>query len=539
MIAISRRAVYAIAAGIVLVIILVILISGCSYPVRNFDLQVLNSNAGYRWQNLGADDMPDTLVIVSASGGGTRAATLELGTLRALDHTVLPSGKRLSEEVDMISSVSGGSVTAAYFALHGRAALQTSWPDKNPLPYDLENRFIRRSGTNALIMDAINPIEWVRLSTPARERIDVLIDYFDRTLFTEGETYGTLLKARRRPFLILNAADMVEGQPFPFTQQMFDLLCSDLLRTKLSVGVASSAAFPLALSPVTLKNYSRCAAQDKQADWPPAWVQSEVRTDWQTTDRQDIVGRGRAEAAYAFGVPRTPADSASKSVLADPRTTPLVDQIGMAPVKKAYVHLLDGGIADNLGVGEPYRTLTQQGMSAPFFNLIATGSIKRILFVMVNSRSAASSTLDGKPNTPGLVDMLEGTTGASIDRASVGAAQRLRTLLEHSFDDEAALLEAQHKPGAENFRTVADNTSLVSIDFDAIPDATCRLRFHNIGTNWGMTDQEVTAVLDVGEALTMDDLQFQKAKAALRATVDSGLPDMKKACKEIAPAQGQ
>src|SRR4029077_20054703 len=151
----------------------------------------------------------------------------------------------------------GGSVTAAYFALHGRAALQTSWPNKDPLPFDLESRFIRRSGTNALIMDAINPIEWVRLSTPARERIDVLIDYFDRTLFTEGETYDTLLKARRRPFLILNAADMVEGQPFPFTQQMFDLLCSDLLRTKLSVGVASSAAFPLALSPVTLKNYSR------------------------------------------------------------------------------------------------------------------------------------------------------------------------------------------------------------------------------------------------------------------------------------------
>jgi len=109
MITISRRMVYAIAAGIVLAIILAISISGCSYPVRNFDLQVLNSNAGYRWQNLGADDMPDTLVIVSASGGGTRAATLELGTLRALDHTVLPSGKRLSEEVDMISSVSGGS----------------------------------------------------------------------------------------------------------------------------------------------------------------------------------------------------------------------------------------------------------------------------------------------------------------------------------------------------------------------------------------------------------------------------------------------
>ncbi|MEI9931522.1 MAG: patatin-like phospholipase family protein [Rhizomicrobium sp.] len=312
--------------------VLAISISGCAYPVRNFDLQTISDKDGYRWNNLPSDDMPDTLIIVSASGGGTRAATLELGTLRALDRTMLPSGKRLSEEVDVISSVSGGSVTASYFALHGRDALQTNWPNKPALPYDLESKFIRRSGTDALILDVLNPIEWVRLSTPSRERIDVLIDYFDHTLFPKGETYGTLLDAHRRPFLVLNSADMVEGQPFPFTQEMFDLLCSDLSRTKLSVGVAASAAFPIAFSPVTLKNYSRCAAQDPLADWPPAWAQSEVRTDWQTTDRQDIVGRGRTEAAYAFGVPRTPQDSLSKSVLADPRTTPLVDGIGAEPV---------------------------------------------------------------------------------------------------------------------------------------------------------------------------------------------------------------
>jgi NTE family protein len=536
---VTRRMGYAIAGGIVLAIILAITITGCSYPVRNFELKAISGSAGYRWANLPPDDMPDTLVIVSASGGGTRAATLELGVLRALDHTLLPSGKRLSEEVDMISSVSGGSVTAAYFALHGRAALQTSWPDTNPLPYDLENRFIRRSGTRALIFDVLNPLEWVRLSTPSRERIDPLIDYFDRTLFTKGETYDTLLKARRRPFLVLNAADMVEGIPFPFTQAMFDLLCSDLSRTKLSVGVATSAAFPLALSPVTLKNYSHCAAQDAVPDWPPAWVKTEAETDWQGTDTPEIVGRGRAEAAYAFGVPQKPQDSKSRSPFPDPRSG-MIDQIGARPIKKAYIHLLDGGIADNLGVAEPYRTMTQQGMSAPFFNLIRNGTVKRILFVMVNSRSAASSRLDRRPDTPGIVDMLQGTTGASIDNASIGAAHRLRELLYHAFEEEAASLKAQGNDAvAANFQTVADNTSLVSVDFDAIPNATCRQRFHNIGTNWGMSDEEVTAVLDVGEAMTANDPQFRKAAAALGASIDPHLPTLGKACSEVPHNENQ
>ncbi|MEI9931521.1 MAG: hypothetical protein WDM89_13540 [Rhizomicrobium sp.] len=201
--------------------------------------------------------------------------------------------------------------------------------------------------------------------------------------------------------------------------------------------------------------------------------------------------------------------------------------------KKAYIHLLDGGIADNLGVSEPYRMLTQQGMAAPLFNMISTGTIKRILFVMINARSAASSDLDKKPDTPGIIDMLEGTTGAAIDRATVGAAQRLRALLQHSFEDEAEYLKAQGRANAVNFQTVADNTFLVSVDFDAIADATCRQRFHNIGTNWGMKDKEVDAILDVGEALTTGDPQFKKAASVLGATVDPGLPDLNKACSEV------
>src|SRR6185437_7160412 len=97
--------------------------------------------------------------------------------------------------------------------------------------------------------------------------------------------------------LILNAADMVEGVPFSFTQNNFDLLCSDLSKVKLSTAVAASAAFPVALSPVTLKNYSRCPAQPA-ADWPPQWVTSEAKTNWY--DNAERAARGRVQLAYAL-----------------------------------------------------------------------------------------------------------------------------------------------------------------------------------------------------------------------------------------------
>ena len=98
----------------------------------------------------------------------------------------------------------------------------------------------------------LNPVSLAQLSTAGRERIDLLIDYLNKQLFRDL-TYAALHDGKPHPLLILNAADMVEGVPFPFTQRKFDLLCSDLTQFPLATAVASSAAFPIALSPVTLE----------------------------------------------------------------------------------------------------------------------------------------------------------------------------------------------------------------------------------------------------------------------------------------------
>ena len=49
---------------------------------------------------------------LALSGGGYRAAAYHIGTLRALHQL------GILDKVDVISSVSGGSITAAYYALN-------------------------------------------------------------------------------------------------------------------------------------------------------------------------------------------------------------------------------------------------------------------------------------------------------------------------------------------------------------------------------------------------------------------------------------
>ena len=73
-------------------------------------------------QRLSLEEKPDSrsdelLLILTFSGGGTRAAALAFGVLQTLaDTQIVVNGqkRRLLDEVDVISSVSGGSFTAVY-----------------------------------------------------------------------------------------------------------------------------------------------------------------------------------------------------------------------------------------------------------------------------------------------------------------------------------------------------------------------------------------------------------------------------------------
>src|SRR5262245_63984032 len=94
------------------------LLAGCaSFPAPNPPLARYAPDAGYRFERLERGDNSDDLfVIVSFSGGGTRAAALAYGVLEALRDTRIEwQGRKVSllDEVDVISSISGGSFPAA------------------------------------------------------------------------------------------------------------------------------------------------------------------------------------------------------------------------------------------------------------------------------------------------------------------------------------------------------------------------------------------------------------------------------------------
>ena len=205
----------------------------------------------------------DTFVAATFSGGGMRAASLAYGALTALRDTTIgpqpsnsitPPGKKvLLSEVDFVSSVSGGSVTATYWALHGTSEEFNKF----------EHKFLKREVQTDLITRILDPVSLLKLLGTAYSRSDALIDYYEETLFGQA-TYRDLLdltlRNQDRPYLIVNATDMDTRSLFPFVQLQLDLVCEDLTKLKLAKAVAASTAYPLAFPAIALENKSLSSA---------------------------------------------------------------------------------------------------------------------------------------------------------------------------------------------------------------------------------------------------------------------------------------
>jgi len=232
------------------------LLAGCASfgVIDNQPLEPAAEQAGYTLDNFvrNLDPRSDELSLALAfSGGGTRAAALAYGVMQELrDTRVVLNGQERSllEAVNVISSVSGGSFASAYYGLYGERLFK-----------DFESRFLRRNIEGALLRSLFNPLQWFS----SHDRTETAVSYYQQNLFGEA-TFADLIR-KDSPLILINTSDLASGERFTFTQEYFDLLCSDLGSFSLARAVTASSAVPVVFDPVVVENFSGCARQYQQA----------------------------------------------------------------------------------------------------------------------------------------------------------------------------------------------------------------------------------------------------------------------------------
>ncbi len=172
--------------------------------------------------------------MLAFSGGGTRAAALAYGVLEELrDTTVIIDGqpRRLLDEIDTISSVSGGSFTSAYYGLYGERTFE-----------DFKEVFLTQDIEHELVLGLFNPLRWFG----SEGRTEMAVDLYDEKIF-HGATFADMQRAGG-PLILINASDLAYGVRFSFVQEYFDLLCSDINTFPVARAVTASSAVPIAVS---------------------------------------------------------------------------------------------------------------------------------------------------------------------------------------------------------------------------------------------------------------------------------------------------
>jgi len=418
----------------------------------------------------------DTVLVVSFSGGGVRASALAYGVLRELDRDRPTDGGSLLDDVAVVSSVSGGSVTAGWFALHGKS----DWAR-------LE-RFLYTDNMREMTLRALNPLRAVKVLSPNVSRIDLEDHYFRDMLFGEA-TMGDVAR-RDGPLVILNATDMSAGQVFPFTQDMFDSLCADLSQFPVATAVTASAAFPIALTPVTLKNHSglpECTA-------PPA--PSTTVREGLTPGEEWLALERLKRARWLDSMRRHTATGAD------------------APYRPIdYVHLLDGGLADNLG-----QTSLAQAFVDRLGLLTAKGKT-RLVWIVVNARSDAPSGLDRDGDTPGEIAQISAVTSVPIDGKSAATAGLVANTLAWIDADLRAYHQTCRTLGSDGCARLypfgppqAPVVYRVTVDFDQIPDAQrdLRNRLKTSATSWTLPKSTIDELIASGGTLLRAHPCFQR-----------------------------
>lgn len=381
--------------------------------------------------------------LLTFSGGGTRAAAMAYGVLaelRATEVVINGQSRRLIDEIDFISSVSGGSFTAAFYGLYGDRLFESF--EQDFLRYDIEKHLVR---------GLFNPIHWFE----SKGRTDRAIEYYQKTLF-HGSTFADMMKPGR-PMIIINASDLAYGIRFSFIQEYFDFLCSDLASFPVANAVTASSAVPVLFNPVVIENYNSCG--DSMSFWP---ADAEERA------------RENFEFATLYEELNTYLDK---------------DQ-------RKYIHLVDGGITDNMGLRALPDVISISGGAAEFLAHVRKQPPEKILLISVNASTGPITDMDQSPEQPSTLAAMSAATNTEILR----------------YDDATLdLIESRLNLWAKQFSTPETTITpyFLQVSFNQVQEPQLRRFLDAIPTSFDLSDEQVDRLITSGRMLLRENPRFK------------------------------
>lgn len=449
-----------------LVIVLLFIVSaGCSFKGKITNPPVVAlPDQEYRYSfanHINDNGIGNILFILAFSGGGTRAAALSYAVLEELRDTIYEKDGqqlRLLDEVDRISSVSGGSFTAAYYGLFG-----------DEIFADYKDVFLYKDVEGELKSRILGLFDMMGRTFSSESRTEDAIEYYDRDIF-RGRTFADL-KNSGNPYVLINATDLNAHTQFVFSQRQFDFFCSDLSDIKVARAVAASSAVPVLFHPVLVKRHSDCNLT--KPDWLVEAEQEALRT-------KNI----RLEEL-----------TQSMSFYLDDKKPP-------------YATLVDGGVSDNLGLRAIYRNLMLSGGAVElYYSQNNPPPIDHIAILVVNASTTAVTDIGKSQEIPSAFDVITAVTDIQL--------HLYNTETNSVMKDELVNLVQVLSESDTNI-----NPYFIEVNIEDVKDPEELLYLNQIPTSFYLEKEQADKVIDAGRTLLRNNEQYIKLLTNIGAHPD-------------------
>ncbi|ABR75387.1 patatin [Actinobacillus succinogenes] len=437
------------------------LLSACNLvtyqPVET--ISRVNERQGYRLRPVVAENTRDgNLIIVMFSGGGSRAAALGYGVLEQFKNAgVRPTAKGMTllDNIDLVYGVSGGSVLASYFALEGREVVPK-----------FSDNFLKKNFQREVISQVFSVSNLPRLTSPQFGRGDLLQEQLNITLY-HGKTFEDLDKNRKGPFAVISATDMNMGQKITFTQDVFDGLCLNLNDLEIARAVAASSSVPLVFAPLTLNNYGgNC-----HFAMPKEFVMREKTVN-------GLIVKNIEETKH------------------------MLTQYQNAQ-ERPYIHLVDGGLTDNLGLASLLDMSDVLGLDQ-MYEHVQKLNLKNIVVINVNAQNEVRNETDKSADVPGMSEVINTIINVPIDNTTQNSLRRFR-----EFTDNWNRYKMKKRGPKVSLH-------FVGLSMKELPEGELKQKVLNIGTSFYLPKSDVDDLRRAAQILLQNSAEYREALSALQ-----------------------
>ncbi|MCF6298719.1 MAG: patatin-like phospholipase family protein [Thiomicrorhabdus sp.] len=383
------------------------------------------------------------------SGGGTRAAAFAYGVLQELEQTSITLQNRrhsLIDEVDIISAVSGGSFIAAYYGLHGKKTFKK-----------FKKAMLQQNIEDTIISGILSPFSWF-LTTG---RTEIAVQIYNNILF-KNATFQDL-NHPNQPLILINASDLGNGVRFSFVQEYFNLICSDINSYPIARAVAASAAVPVAFNPVIIQNFQPCNNQAQQ----------------------------KLQQATLYAQKNNELKQATDGLSDYLKTT------------YPYLHLVDGGITDNLGLRAIYEAVELSGGARHFASRIGKPPTKWLVVISVDASTQSPPEFRLSNKMPSIKESIDAMTDIQIHRYNTSTLTLFSETLT-KWSTELSTPDHQVTP------------FFIKLNFNQLSTPEQRMELNLIPTSLSLSEPEINTLIRAGRSLLRNNPTFQNLLHQLR-----------------------